>query len=140
VIPPVRCLPETGTLAPVDLEQLDGRAIHLDEGDQRAAARAVGGDDHPVALECRVDILDLERDMSDGLHQLGIGCVLPVSLPLDAERIVRVIAHRDFQMRKVDLARKRPVRRYADVMEFHGSRLVVRRHAGARRSYRAAKK
>src|SRR5262249_35980929 len=55
--------------------------------------------------------------MRHRLHQIGIGCILPITLPLDAERIVLMIAHRDLQVRQVDLALEPSRGRNADMVE-----------------------
>src|SRR5262245_48308738 len=55
--------------------------------------------------------------MRHSLHQIGTGCILPITLPLDAERIVLMIAHRDLQVRQVDLALEPPRGRNADMVE-----------------------
>src|SRR5215467_7672503 len=55
--------------------------------------------------------------MRHRLHQIGTGCILPITLPLDAERIVLMIAHRDLQVRQVDLALEPSRGRNADMVE-----------------------
>src|SRR5262252_6655757 len=55
--------------------------------------------------------------MRHSLHQIGTGCMLPITLPLDAERIVLMIAHRDLQVRQVDLALEPSCGRNADMVE-----------------------
>src|SRR5262249_23192216 len=55
--------------------------------------------------------------MRHRLHQIGIGCILPITLPLDAERIVLMIAHRDLQVRQVDLALEPSRSRNADMID-----------------------
>src|SRR5262249_35980181 len=55
--------------------------------------------------------------MRHRLHQIGTGAILPITLPLDAERIVLMIAHRDLQVRQVDLALEPSRGRNADMVE-----------------------
>src|SRR5215831_7474603 len=55
--------------------------------------------------------------MRHRLHQIGTGCILPITLPLDAERIVLMIAHRDLQVRQVDLALEQSRGRNGDMVE-----------------------
>ena len=62
-------------------------------------------------------LIDLEGRMRHRLHQIGIRCILPITLPLDAERIVLMIADRDLQVRQVDLASEPSRGRNADMVE-----------------------
>src|SRR5215813_15480137 len=55
--------------------------------------------------------------MRHRLHQIGTGAILPITLPLNAERIVLMIAHRDLQVRQVDLALEPSRGRNADMVE-----------------------
>src|SRR5262245_42472312 len=55
--------------------------------------------------------------MRHRLHQIGIGCILPITLPLDAERIVLMIADHDLQVRQVDLALAPACGRNDDMVE-----------------------
>jgi len=49
-------------------------------------------------------IVNLKRDMCDRLCKIRIGRSLPVPLPLDAERIVLVIAYGELEVRQRNLA------------------------------------
>jgi hypothetical protein len=82
----------------IDLHQLDRCAAHLDEGHRDAGARLVGLDDDALAGERGVEVVDLERDVGDRLDELGVGGVVPVPLPLDAVRVVLVVADGDSQV------------------------------------------
>jgi hypothetical protein len=62
------------------------------------------------------------------LHKLYRRAV-PVSLPLNAERVVLVIAYGDLQMRQWDLAVEPGGRWYADVVVLHCQALLL--HAAA---------
>jgi hypothetical protein len=72
----------------VDLQQLDWRAVDFDERDGHATARAVRFDDDALTFECSREVVDLERDVRDGLDELRVRRVVPIALPLDPERIV----------------------------------------------------
>jgi hypothetical protein len=50
------------------------------------------------------EIADLERDVGDGLHEFVVRRLVPVAHPLDAERIAVVIATRQVELGKRDLA------------------------------------
>src|SRR5215813_12359257 len=106
---------EIGPLFVVAL--LDWRAAHFDESDSHARRRAVGLDQHRIAGHRKRQVVDLERHMRRRLHQIGTGCILPITLPLDAERIVLMIAHRDLQVRQVYLALEPSRGRNADMVE-----------------------
>jgi hypothetical protein len=67
----------------VDLHELDGRAVDFDERDRHSTARPVRLDDHSVAFECGSEVVDLERDVRDGLDEIRVGRVVPVTLLLD---------------------------------------------------------
>jgi len=81
-----------------------GAPADLDEGDGHATAGTVRLDDDVPAFEGGRQVVDLEGHMRHRLDQVGIGCVVPVSLPLDAERIAQVITDSHLQMRQRDLA------------------------------------
>src|SRR5205823_4914750 len=53
-----------------------------------------------VALQGGRQVVDFEGRVRNGLHQLGLDGVGVITLPLDTDRIVLVIAHRDSKMRK----------------------------------------
>src|ERR1700734_2811026 len=65
--------------------------------------------------------------MRNGLHQVWDRRAVPVSLPLNAERVVLVIAYGDLQMRHRDLAVEPGGRWYADVvvLQYHGLLLAI---------------
>jgi hypothetical protein len=44
---------------------------------------AVGRDDHVFSLERTFEVVDLERDVGDGLDEIGIRRVGVIALPLD---------------------------------------------------------
>src|SRR6516165_2166487 len=88
----------------IHLQQFYGCAVHFDECDDHAAAWTVGLDDDLLSLDCGLKIVNLKRDMCDRLYKIRIGCPLPVPLPLDAERIVLVIASGDLEVRQWNLA------------------------------------
>src|SRR5690242_8348299 len=111
----------------VDLHQLHGGAIHLDEYHANALAWAVRCDDDVSTMECRIEVVDLECHMRDALDELRIGRVRPVALPLKPEWIVRVVAHRNLQMRQIDFSFETRVGGNANVMELQhddGPRVV----------------
>jgi hypothetical protein len=60
---------------PVDRHQLHGCAEHLDEGHDHARRRAVGRDDQSFSVERKFEVVDLERDVGDGLDEIGIRSV-----------------------------------------------------------------
>src|SRR5438309_7896206 len=78
-----------------DLEELDRCAIVLDERYDDSWARAVRLDDHVAAFELSIEIFDLEGDVWDGLHDVGVRRVVLVSRPLDVELALAVAAHED---------------------------------------------
>jgi hypothetical protein len=102
----------------IDLHQLDGCPSHLDESDPDARAGAVRFDEDVLTLQRLLQIVDLEGDVRDGFHHLGIGCAFPIPLPLDPERIVLMITHRHLQVRQWDLAVEPRCGRDTDVVEF----------------------
>ena len=93
----------------VDLHELDGCPADLDEGDGNTRAGTVRLDDDVMTLEGGRQIVYLERHVRHRLDQVGIGGVVPVPLPLDAERVVQVIADGHLQVRQRNLAVERPV-------------------------------
>jgi hypothetical protein len=103
----------------VDLDQLHGCALDLDEGNEHAGARAVGRNDHVLVLDRSREIVDLKRDVSDGLHKFGIWRLVPVPHPLHAEGIALVIAARQVEMRERDLTVEGLCRGDTDVVEPH---------------------
>src|SRR5439155_10630271 len=103
----------------VDLKQLDGCAVHLDKGNQHAWTGGVRGDDHLLASDGHVEVIDLEGYMRNGLDKIGIGSALPVALPLNAEGILLVIADGDLQLRKRNFTLERRSRRDADMVISH---------------------
>jgi hypothetical protein len=80
------------------LEEFDRRASNLDESDYHSRAWAVRGNDDFVPAQGVFQVVYLEGHMRDGLHEIGIRRILPVPLPLDAERIALMITHRDSQV------------------------------------------
>jgi hypothetical protein len=70
-------------------------------------------------LECGREVVDLERDVRDGLDEVRVRRVVPIALPLDPEGIVLVITDGHLQMRELDLALEAIGCRDADVVELH---------------------
>src|SRR5215469_9273327 len=103
----------------IDLHELDRRPPDLDEGDGYARAGAVRLDDDIVALEGGRQVVDLECHVWHGLDQVGIGRGVPVPLPLDAERVVQMIADCHLQVRQRNLAVERAGGRDANMVEPH---------------------
>src|SRR6185437_6538453 len=103
----------------VDLHELDRRPADLDEGDQDATAGTVRLDNDVLVLEGSAQVVDLESHVRHGLDQVGIGRILPVALPLDAERISLMIANGQLQVRQRDLAVEGTRGRDPDVVELH---------------------
>ena len=68
---------------------------------------------------CR-QVIDLESNVWNGLHQVRNQCTVPVPLPLDAERIVVVIAYRYLQMRQRNFAIEMGSRWYPTWLYFIG--------------------
>src|SRR5271165_2800764 len=105
--------------ASINLHQLYRCAVHFNEGDQDTAAWTIGFDDYFLALEGSLKVVHLERNMGDGLHETRIGCVLPVSLPLDTERVILVVADGDLEVREWDLTLEWGRGRNANVVVLH---------------------
>src|SRR3954451_7254021 len=103
----------------VDLHQLHGRTLDNDEGNEHAGTRAVGRNDHVLALDRSGEIVDLERDVSDGLHEFGVRRPLPVPHPLHAEGIALVIAASQAEVRERDLIIESLCGRDPNVVEPH---------------------
>src|SRR6201987_408682 len=103
----------------VDLHELDRRPADLDEGDHDATAGTVRLDNDTLVLEGGGQGVDLESHVRHGLDQVGIGRILPVALPLDAERISLMIADGHLQLRQRDIALERTRGRDPDVVELH---------------------
>jgi hypothetical protein len=112
-----------------DLHELDRSPLDLDEGDEHAAAGAVGLDDDLLAIQGGRQVVHLERHVRHRLDQVGVGRVVPVPLPLDAERVAQVIADRDLQVPQRDLALERARGRDPDVVVLHRTTLAGRRRA-----------
>jgi hypothetical protein len=70
----------------VYLQELDRRAVVLDERDKDPGTRTVRLDDHVLAANRLSDIFDLECDMGNRLDQRRIRRVVLVACPLDAVR------------------------------------------------------
>ena len=88
----------------IDLHELDGRAVDLDEGDMYPGAWAIQLDYHVLPFQRLYEIVHLESDVRHSLDQLWVWGIVPVALPLDAEGIVEVIADSHLQVGKRDLA------------------------------------
>lgn len=71
-----------------------------------------------MTMDCGLEIVDLKGDMRHRFHKLGNGGVVPVSLPLDAERIVLVITDSNFEVREWNFALEMAGGRNADMLEF----------------------
>ena len=64
-------------------------------------------------------IFNLERDVRHGLHEVGVWCLIPISLPLNAERIAQMVTDGNAKVRQIDFAIESFGRRNSDVIEFH---------------------
>src|SRR5579862_6179157 len=98
----------------IDLHKLYRRSVHFNESDQHPGARTVGVNDHLLIPDRLLQVIDLESNVWNGFHQVWNWRAVPVSLPLNAERVVLVIAYRHLQMRQWDLPIEREGRRYPD--------------------------
>ena len=87
-----------GRIARIDMHQFYWCAIHFDECNQHTLAWTIRFNDDLAVLDNRFQVVNLKRDMWDSLHKFRIGRTLPVPLPLDAERIVFVVAYGDLKM------------------------------------------
>ncbi len=96
--------------------QLYRRSVHFYEGDQHPSARTVRINNHLLIPDRVLQVIDLESNVRSGLHQVWIRRAVPVSLPLNAERVVLVIAYGDVQLRQWDLPIEPGGRWYADVV------------------------
>jgi hypothetical protein len=67
----------------VDLHQLDRRPVDFDERDGHTETRTVRLDDDAPALKSGREVVDLERDVREGLDEVRVRRVVPVALPLD---------------------------------------------------------
>ena len=72
--------------------------------DQHPFARNVWVNNHLLIPDHDIQVIDFESNVRNGLHQVWIRRAVPVSLLLNAERVVLVIAYGDLQMRQWDLA------------------------------------
>src|SRR6202034_2485485 len=111
----------------IDLHQLHRRSVHFNHGNQHPSTRTVGSNDHLLVADRLREVVDLEGNVRNGLHQVWDRRAVPVSLPLNAERVVLVIAYGDLQMRHRDLAVEAGGRWYADVvvLQYHGLLLAI---------------
>jgi hypothetical protein len=101
----------------IDLHQLDGCPSDLDEGNPDAWAGAVRFDDDVVTSQRILQVVDLEGDVGNGFHKIGIRRAFPITLPLDTKGIVLMITHRHLQVREWDLALEPRCCRDANVVE-----------------------
>jgi hypothetical protein len=85
----------------------------------------LGADDHVLAFERKLEIVDLEGDVRDGLDEIGIRSVGVVALPLDPEPARPVIADGHLEVRQRDLSVKALRRRYSDVVEPQHPAIIV---------------
>src|SRR5690242_12161860 len=85
-----------GPTRSINLKQFDRRTIHFDECDYHPRTWTVGCDDNLVMSNGSRQVIHFERDMRNGLYQVKIRGILPISLPLNSEGIVLVIADRHF--------------------------------------------
>ena len=83
----------------IDLHQLNRGSVDLHEGDDYAAAGAVRLNDDVMAVQRRLQVVNLECDVRHCLYQVWIRRAIPVPLPLNAERIVLMIAHGHLKVR-----------------------------------------
>ena len=103
----------------IDLEQLDGGSVHFDKSDHHAIAGTVRFNDHIVAADRSLQIVDLEGDMRHPLYQLWNASIIRIALPLDTKWIVLMITYGDAQMREWNLALEMVGRWDADMLKFH---------------------
>jgi hypothetical protein len=96
-----------------------GAAVDFDKCNRDARTRAVRLDDDAVVRERPFQVIDLEGDVRHSLHELRIGRVVPVPLPLDPERVVEMIADGHAQVWQRDLTLERVGRWDPDVVEPH---------------------
>src|ERR1700733_393293 len=115
----------------IDLHQLHRRSVHFNHGNQHASTRTVRRNDHLLIADRLLQVVDLKGNVRNGLHQLWIRRVIPVSLPLNAEWVVLVVAYRHLQMRQWNLAIEICGRRYPDMVVLHYQGLLLRCIAGA---------
>jgi hypothetical protein len=103
----------------IDLHQFHRRSVHFNHGNQHPGARTVGRNDYLLASDCLRQIADLEGNVRNGFHEVWIRRVVPVSLPLNAEWVVLVIAYRHLQVWQWNLATEICCRRYPNRNGFY---------------------
>src|SRR6516165_1622222 len=108
----------------IDLHQLHRRSVHFNHGNQHPSTRTVRCNDYLLVADCLRQVVDLEGNVRNGLHQVWIRRVVPVSLPLNAEWVVLVITYRHLQVRQWNLASEICGRRYPYVVILHYSTLA----------------
>ena len=103
------------------LEEFDRSAGNLDERDYHSRTGAVRRNDDFLPAQGLLQIVHLERHMRDRLDEVGIGCTLPVPLPLNAEGIALMVTHGDFQVGQIDFPFKPSRCGNANVIEPHSA-------------------
>jgi len=76
----------------VDLQEFDWRTLDLNEGHTYSWAGTVRLDDDVLPFQRTSEIVHLEGDVCHGLDKLRIRGIVLVTLALDAEGIVEVVA------------------------------------------------
>src|SRR5215469_8111038 len=108
----------------IDLHQLHRRSVHFNHGNQHPSTRTARRNHYLLVADCLRQVVDLEGNVRNGLHQVWIRRVVPVSLPLNAEWVVLVITYRHLQVRQWNLASEICGRRYPYVVVLHYSTLA----------------
>src|SRR6516162_3270729 len=109
----------------IDLHQLHRRSVHFNHGNQHPSTRTVRRNDYLLVADRLRQVVDLEGNVRNGLHQVWIRRVVPVSLPLNAEWVVLMITYRHLQVRQWNLASEICGRRYPDVVVLHYRSLLT---------------
>src|SRR5215469_16627574 len=93
----------------IDLHQLHRRSVHFNHGNQHPGTRTVRRNDYLLVADCLRQVVDLEGNVRNGLHQVWIRRVVPVSLPLNGEWVVLAITYRHLASAAVE-SRQRNLR------------------------------